>query len=93
MDLVLIFGSVIVMVTVLGGMMLSGWRYWVRNKSSLPADEVTPALQDAIRNEVDRALRARDGELAELHERIDFAERLLSRPGPGGGVGDREEPK
>jgi len=91
MDLVLIFGSVIVMVTVLGGMTLSGWRYWVRTRNKLSSDELTSALQDAIHDEVDRALAARDGELAELHERIDFAERLLSRPGPG--VGDKAEPK
>jgi len=84
MDLVVVFGSVIVMVTILGGMALSGVRYWVRAKAKLPADEVTPALQDAIRDEIDRALEARDGELAELHERLDFAERLLSRPGSGG---------
>ena len=85
MDLVLIFGSVFVMVTTLGAMTLSGWRYWVRSRARLHSDEVTPALQDAIRDEVDRALAARDGELAELHERLDFAERLLSRPEPGEG--------
>ena len=89
MDLVLVFGSAIVIMTTLGAMALSGWRYWVRSRTSLPADELTPALQDAIRDEVDRALAARDGELAELHERLDFAERLLSRPGGG----DREEHK
>ena len=89
MDLVLVFGSAIVIMTTLGAMALSGWRYWVRTRVSQPADELTPTLQDAIRDEVDRALAARDGELAELHERLDFTERLLSRPG----VGDREEHK
>ena len=89
MDLVLIFGTACVISVSLGAMALSGWRYWVRTRTSLPADELTPALQDAIRDEVDRALAGRDGELAELHERLDFAERLLSRPG----VRDREEHK
>jgi len=89
MDLVVVFGSVFVIATTLGAMTLSGWRYWVRTKAKLPVDHVTPALQDAIRDEIDRALAARDGELAEIHERLDFAERLLSRPGPG--VGDRGE--
>ncbi len=69
-----------------GAMTLAGWRYWVRTKASQPSD-VTPALQDAIRDEVDRALAARDGELAELHERIDFAERVLGQLGAG------EQPK
>jgi hypothetical protein len=91
MDLVVVFGSVFVMVTTLGAMTLSGWRYWVRTKAKLHLDEVTPALQDAIRDEIDQALAARDGELAELHERLDFAERLLRRPGSG--VGDKEEHK
>ena len=75
-----------------GAMTLAGWRYWVRTKASQPVDQVTPAFQDAIRDEVDRALADRDGELAELHERLDFAERVLSQLGPGGAVGDREQP-
>lgn len=69
-----------------GAMALAGWRYWVRKRASLPGDEVPLALHDAIRDEVDRALAARDGDWAELHERLDFAERMLSRLGPGGGV-------
>ncbi len=85
MDILAVFGSIFVIVTTLGAMTLSGWRYWVRTKATLPADHVTPALQEAIRDEIDRALAARDGELAEIHERLDFAERLLSRPGSGGG--------
>jgi len=74
-----------------GAMTLAGWTYWVRKKTSMPAAGVTPELEDAIRDEVDRALAARDGELAEVHERLDFAERVLGQLGPG--VGDREEPK
>lgn len=89
MDLVLVFGSLIVIFVSLGAMGLSGWRYWVKTKASMPLDEVTPALQDAIRDEIERALAARDGELAELHERIDFAERLLSRPAQA----EKEEPR
>jgi len=85
LDILAVFGSIFVIVTTLGAMTLSGWRYWVRTKAKLPVDHVTPALQDAIRHEIDRALAARDGELAEIHERLDFAERLLSRPGPEGG--------
>ncbi len=69
-----------------GAMTLAGWRYWVRTKASQPVD-VTPALEDAIGEAVDRALAARDGELAELHERIDFAERVLGQLGAG------EQPK
>jgi len=85
MDLVVVFGSVFVMVATLGAMALSGWRYWVRAKVKATAEDMTPALQEAIREEIDRALAARDGELAELHERVDFAERLLSQPKPGEG--------
>ena len=74
-----------------GAMTLAGWAYWVRKKTSMPAAGVTTELEDAIRDEVDRALATRDGELAELHERIDFAERVLGQLGPG--AEDREEPK
>jgi hypothetical protein len=66
-----------------GAMAFAGWAYWVRKKASMPAARMTPELEDAIRDEVDRALAARDGELAELHERIDFAERVLGQLGPG----------
>ena len=72
-----------------GVMTLAGWAYWVRKKTSMPAAGMTPELEDAIRDEVDRALATRDGELAELHERLDFAERVLGQLGPG----DREGPK
>lgn len=70
---------------------LAGWMYWVRKKASMPSDQVTPALQDAIRDEVDRALAARDEDWAELHERLDFAERMLSRLGPGTGGANAPE--
>lgn len=73
-----------------GVMAFAGWAYWVRKKTSMPAAGMTPELEDAIRDEVDRALGARDSELAELHERIDFAERVLGQLGAGAGE-DRTE--
>ena len=73
-----------------GVMAFAGWAYWVRKKTSMPAAAMTPELEDAIRDEVDRALASRDSELAELNERIDFAERVLGQLKPGAGD-DRTE--
>ena len=74
----------------LGGFTLAGLRMWLRYREArlgiqsgaadAPAVEALEELRDQV-----GALR---GEVAELHERLDFAERLLtsgrSAPGSGG---------
>ncbi len=75
----------------LGGMALLGIRMWVRRIPKSDPDELADAisrrLRSDIREEVDRALEARDAEMEELQERVDFAERMLTRG--RGGAADR----
>jgi hypothetical protein len=70
----------------LGGMALIGIRMWTRRLPGLNpkelADSIRKELQQDIRDEVARALESRDVELEELHERLDFAERLLAQGKP-----------
>ena len=85
--------------TVIGILALSGFSLiaikivigaWLKRKE-LSAGVDNPALLDAIealRTE-NRAMHAQlSGEISELHERIDFAERLLAR-GPYGRADDQ----
>jgi hypothetical protein len=72
----------------LGVMALVGVGMWTRrvrspNTQEL-ADLVTQQLRQEIRDAVARALEDRESELEELHERVDFAERLLAQRPPGG---------
>lgn len=76
---------------VLGGFTLAGLRMWLRYREArlgiergAAGDGVSEAVED-LRDQV-AALR---GEVSDLHERIDFAERLLTRgrAGPDGGAG------
>lgn len=67
----------------LGGMALLGVRMWVSRIGKPSPDELADAisqrLRDDIREEINLALAARDAELEDLQERVDFAERLLAR--------------
>ena len=70
----------------LGGMALIGIRMWTRRlPGSDPkelAESIRQELQQDIRDEVAKALESRDVELEELHERLDFTERLLAQGKP-----------
>ena len=67
----------------LGAMALVGIRIWARRGGGANVEEIAEAvgrqLKNEIRDEVARALDDRQGEIDELHERLDFAERLLTR--------------
>lgn len=67
----------------LGAMGLVGIRMWVNKKSGPDptelADLISRQLREDIRDEVARAFESREAEMEELHERLDFAERLLSQ--------------
>jgi uncharacterized Zn finger protein len=67
----------------LGGMALVGIRMWVSRFPKPDLDELAEAiserLRQEIREEVSGALESRAAELEELHERVDFAERLLTK--------------
>jgi hypothetical protein len=66
----------------LGGMALVGVRIWAdrirRSASAQLGDEIYDRLREEIREEITLALERRETELEELHERVDFAERMLS---------------
>ncbi len=70
----------------LGCITLIGLRMWIRRGSKLDrraiADSIREELHDVIRNEVADALQAHKTGLEELHERLDFAERLLIEQRP-----------
>jgi hypothetical protein len=67
----------------LGGMALVGVRMWVnrirRSDSARLTDEICDRLREEFREEITLALERRETELDELHERVDFAERMLSQ--------------
>jgi Mg2+ and Co2+ transporter CorA len=64
-------------------MALVGLRIWVRRVRGGDAEEiaelVSRQLREEIRDEVARALEDRQSEVDELHERLDFAERILTQ--------------
>jgi hypothetical protein len=70
----------------LGGMALLGIRMWTRRLPGSDPKELAKSLREElrqdIRDEVARALESRDVELEELHERLDFTERLLTQGKP-----------
>ena len=67
----------------LGAIALAGVRMWAnrirRSDSAQLADEIHNRLREEIREEITLTLERRETELEELHERIDFAERMLSQ--------------
>lgn len=80
-DLLLILPAATVIIVSLGGFLLTGWRMWLRTPRDAEMVEVPDWLRDEIRtivrDEVGSMVESRDGELEDLSERIDFAERLL----------------
>jgi hypothetical protein len=80
-DLLLILPTATVIIVSLGGFLLTGWRMWLRRPRGVEAAELPDRTRDEIRSivreEMALMLDARDGELEDLSERIDFAERLL----------------
>ncbi len=71
----------------LGAMALVGVRMWTRRvrgpNTQEIADLVTQQLRQEIRDALAGALEERESEFEELHERIDFAERLLAQRSGG----------
>ena len=66
----------------LGGMALVGVRIWARRPRSLTEEEMADVrrrLRDDIREEVTQAFSDRDVEIEDLHERLEFAERVLAQ--------------
>jgi predicted negative regulator of RcsB-dependent stress response len=82
-DLFVIFGSLGITGIVLGAMALVGWRMWVHRLPQSDSSELAASLErrlkESVQEEVARALEDRDKEVEELHERLDFAERLLTQ--------------
>lgn len=81
-DLLLIFSFVGGTAVALGGMTLLGLRMWLRRLPRTDARElaaIREELRQSIYEELASALEARDREIDELHERLDFTERLLAR--------------
>lgn len=75
----------------LGGFTLAGLRMWLRHREGrlgLERGGAAAGMADAVEDLRDQVVALRS-EVADLHERIDFAERLLTRgrgePGTGGG--------
>jgi len=70
----------------LGTFTLIGMRMWLKAKSdrlSSPGRKETEQLIDAVESLQDQVQLLRE-EYGELHERVDFAERLLARAGVNG---------
>ncbi len=78
--------AILIMVAMLGGFSLSGLgmilRARGRRHSEVGREEVD-RLTDAVENLHDQVYQMRDS-MAELHERVDFAERLLTKGGKEG---------
>jgi hypothetical protein len=83
-------GNVETLIMVIGalvgsGMALIGLKIlvsaWVKRKELTAGGDISKIIEsiDVIRAEQDALREQLGGELAELHERVDFAERLLSK--------------
>lgn len=82
-DVLMACVSVVTIIVALGGFGLTGWRMWLRASPRLDSaelvDSISRQLRDVIRDEVAVVLEGRESELEELHERLDFTERLLAQ--------------
>ena len=82
-DLLLILPTATVIIVSVGGLLLTGWRMWLRRprgaETAELSDEARAQIRSIVMDEVSAMLDSRDGELEDLSERIDFAERLLVR--------------
>ncbi|MFC1640410.1 hypothetical protein ACFL3B_06575, partial [Gemmatimonadota bacterium] len=78
-DLMLILPAAVLTVVSVGTISLVGWRMWLRRPTVLDSASLTERqrelIRDTAREEVAELLAVRDGELDDLFERIDFAER------------------
>ena len=73
-----------------GTFTLVGMKIWLRAKTermTMPGAKDTEQLMDAVETLHEQVQLLRE-EFGELHERVDFAERLLSRAGVRDGGGD-----
>ena len=82
-----LIGPVLAAITAisLGGMALVCVRMWVSRNRGLNANEMADLreqLREDVRDEVSLALEGHATDVEELHERIDFAERLLTQGQP-----------
>lgn len=93
-DLIVVMSAAVISIIPLGGFALVGWRMWLRRPGVVDSDKLTQSqrdkIRDAVRDEVAELLAGRDGELDDLSERIDFAERLLIRARASEGHLERE---
>lgn len=69
----LIFGSTMVTAVALGGMGLVALKMWLRRSGGLDREELAEVVREVVRKELD----GRDEQIEDLHERLDFTERLL----------------
>lgn len=82
-DLLVIFGGIGITGISIAAISLVGLRMWIKGESQKNPETLLESVREEIRasvqEEVSRALEERDRELDEVHERLDFAERLLTQ--------------
>ncbi len=93
-DLLLILPTATIIIVSLGGFALTGWRMWLRRPRGVDMVELPNQVRDQVRSivrdEMAAIVDSRDGELEDLSERIDFAERLLIKVRSPEGQPERE---
>ena len=82
-DLLVIFGSLGLTGITVAALSLVGLRIWVNRIPQQDTEKLVETLREELRgsvqDEVAHALEGRERELEDLHERLDFAERLLTQ--------------
>ena len=82
-DLLVIFGSLSLTAIVVTTISVLGPRLLGRGGSQRDTDRLLESLREEVRatvqDEVAHALEQRDRELEEIHERLEFAERMLTQ--------------